>query len=273
MDEYAEAKYRIFANQSLDGLVRRQSRTTSAWRALALERGDARVQARQLWFSLERQRARRDVPSRRRAYLRAALGGDPSARAASSRADEIPLAGRSQRAQRDGGAACRAGGRLRPGRPARRDHARFDPMAAPARSTLPRSTACSTWTIRSRRIRARPSPRCSAYDRPIVLIAGGRSKGSRFDANRRRDSRPREGAGRRSAKRPSEIARAAPRRAGGARGDDGGSGARAREAVASPGDVVLLSPACASFDMFASAEDRGERFAAAVRALREPAGA
>ncbi|MDP9111965.1 MAG: UDP-N-acetylmuramoyl-L-alanine--D-glutamate ligase, partial [Candidatus Eremiobacteraeota bacterium] len=47
---------------------------------------------------------------------------------------------------------------------------------------------------------------------------------------------------------------------------------RAR-AVATPGDVVVLSPGCASFDMFRSAEDRGERYAAAVSALREPAGA
>lgn len=36
---------------------------------------------------------------------------------------------------------------------------------------------------------------------------------------------------------------------------------------AEPGDAVLLAPACASFDMFASYADRGRRFAQAVKAL------
>lgn len=40
-------------------------------------------------------------------------------------------------------------------------------------------------------------------------------------------------------------------------------------AKAKVGDAVLLSPACASFDMFKNYEDRGEQFCAAVLALAE----
>ena len=37
--------------------------------------------------------------------------------------------------------------------------------------------------------------------------------------------------------------------------------------MAHPGEIVLLSPCCASFDLFKSYEDRGDQFKACVRAL------
>ncbi|MDH4166476.1 MAG: UDP-N-acetylmuramoyl-L-alanine--D-glutamate ligase [Gammaproteobacteria bacterium] len=51
------------------------------------------------------------------------------------------------------------------------------------------------------------------------------------------------------------------------RASDMPAAVRAAQAVAQPGDTVLLSPACASLDMFRDYTHRGDEFAAAVRSL------
>jgi UDP-N-acetylmuramoylalanine--D-glutamate ligase len=99
-----------------------------------------------------------------------------------------------------------------------------------------------------------------AYDAPVRLILGGRAKGEDFapfaaalPANvvaihligEAADelARALDGAGR-AYERSGALARAV----------------ESASSAAAPGDVVLLSPACASYDQYASFEERGEEF-------------
>ena len=45
------------------------------------------------------------------------------------------------------------------------------------------------------------------------------------------------------------------------------SAVKKAHSIAQPGDIVLLSPGCASFDQFTNYEHRGDFFKSAVRAL------
>ena len=109
----------------------------------------------------------------------------------------------------------------------------------------------------------------TAFQEPIVLIAGGRDKGQHFDAlaaaARGRvkaaivigEGRATLGPALRAVTRVEEAASM-------------GEAVRRAAALAVPGDVVLLSPACASFDLFRDYEHRGTVFADEVRALPGP---
>jgi UDP-N-acetylmuramoylalanine--D-glutamate ligase len=100
----------------------------------------------------------------------------------------------------------------------------------------------------------------AAYETPLHVILGGYSKGESFDLlvaalgpNVRSVHLIGEAAG--------ELATALDG-AGVAheRNGDLGTAVRSAAAVAEPGDVVLLSPACASYDQFRNFEERGEAF-------------
>jgi UDP-N-acetylmuramoylalanine--D-glutamate ligase len=113
----------------------------------------------------------------------------------------------------------------------------------------------------------------ASYD-PIVWIAGGLAKGATFDELVAGSAGRLRGVvliGRDRALIREALARHAPQVpvVDLDRTDTGTMSAAVLEAarLAQQGDTVLMAPACASMDMFANYNKRGEAFAAAVRAL------
>lgn len=108
-----------------------------------------------------------------------------------------------------------------------------------------------------------------SFGRPranIVLLAGGEGKGAKFDAlseSVRSHVKSAVLFGRDAA----TIAAAVGTSTEVTRVDSLDLAVERARQTARPGDVVLLSPACASFDMFANFEQRGDRFTSLVQGM------
>ena len=102
---------------------------------------------------------------------------------------------------------------------------------------------------------------------PVVLIAGGRNKG--LDLSVLRALAPRLRGVVAIGEAAEEIAAAFAGESTVARAGDMRSAVRLATEAAQPGDVVLLSPACASFDWYESYGARGDDFATEVARLHE----
>ena len=106
-----------------------------------------------------------------------------------------------------------------------------------------------------------------SFDRPVVLIAGGRDKGNDYT-----DLKPLVREKVRAVVALGESAGKVARELGG-EASDCSEAQTMEEALgqaqrfAQPGDAVLLSPACSSFDMYESFEERGNLFRRLVKTL------
>ncbi|NQT33756.1 UDP-N-acetylmuramoyl-L-alanine--D-glutamate ligase [bacterium] len=113
-----------------------------------------------------------------------------------------------------------------------------------------------------------------ATDKPVILIAGGRAKGGGFSALMAgTESCPTEGAVDKiktailMGEAENEIRRDIGDRVKTIHAEDMEDAVRLAHGLAKNGDTVLLSPLCASFDMFGSYEERGDLFRTLVEEL------
>jgi UDP-N-acetylmuramoylalanine--D-glutamate ligase len=257
MDEYTEAKFRIFANQGPgDTFV---GNLDDPIVASAPGEDGNRIRARALWFSREPHRQSTLYIRNERTIVYAPPAGDPRP-VEIMNVDEIPLHGAHNvdnalaailvglAAGLDRAAIVDAVRAFKP------LHHRLETVAEnegilyvdDSKATNPGAVIAA---LRS-------------FERPIVLIAGGKGKGTDF-AELGKSISSRTKAVVLIGETANEIAKHV-KRAGVAYAASMDEAVTTARAFAEPGDVVLLSPGCASFDMFASAEDRGEKFAAAV---------
>jgi UDP-N-acetylmuramoylalanine--D-glutamate ligase len=257
MDEYAEAKFRIFANQGPgDTFV---GNLDDPIVAAAPGEENTRIRARALWFAREPHRQTTLYMRDETSIVYAPPTGDPRPVEIMNVAD-IPLHGAHN--VDNVMAAILVGLAAGLDRTAIAEGVRgFKPLHHRLETVAERDGV--TYVDDSKA--TNPGAVIAAlrsFDRPIVLIAGGKSKGTEFsELGKVISSRTK------AVVLIGEAAKEIGQHVKRAKVNHAGSMDEAVAMAASfaeSGDVVLLSPACASFDMFASAEARGEAFLAAV---------
>jgi UDP-N-acetylmuramoylalanine--D-glutamate ligase len=108
-----------------------------------------------------------------------------------------------------------------------------------------------------------------AMERPFVLLLGGRHKGEPYTALAAPAADRCRGVIAYGESRDLVVRDLADRLPVTAAGTDFDAVLAEARRLARPGDAVLLSPACSSYDMFQNYEDRGARFRAAVEAMEQ----
>ena len=260
MDEYAEAKFRIFANQGPgDTFVGNMDDPIVA---SAPGEDNTRIRARAFWFAREPHRGVTLYVRNERTIVYAPPTGDPRPVEIMDVGD-IPLRGAHN--VENVMAAVLVGLAAGLEREAIVEAVRtFHPLHHRLETVAERAGV--TWVDDSKA--TNPGAVIAAlrsFDRPIVLIAGGKAKGTDF-AEMGKVVSSRTKAAIVIGEAAEEIAKHVKRSTVAHASSMDEAVALARTFTA-PGDIVLLSPGCASFDMFASAEDRGVAFAAAVNGV------
>ncbi|HXP93068.1 MAG TPA: UDP-N-acetylmuramoyl-L-alanine--D-glutamate ligase [Candidatus Binatia bacterium] len=254
MDEYTEAKFRIFANQG-PGNTFVGNLDDPRIATLAEGENAARVHARALWFAAAPHRNTTLYLRGEKTIMYAPPTGDPRP-VEVMKVDEIPLRGAHNVENAMGAILTALAAGIEPS-VAREAVMAFE--ALPHRLELVATIDGVDYVDDSKA--TNPGSVIAAlrsFDRPIVLIAGGKAKGTDFAELGKVISSRTKGVvliGEAADAFAPTIKRAHVERAASLR-----EAIDAASRLAKPGDVVLLSPGCASFDMFSSAEARGNEF-------------
>ena len=246
---YVDAKARIFENQQADDFA-----VLNADDPTCVELA-GRTRAQVFWFSRKRE-VKQGAFVRKGAILFRRGGTQQEVMLVVGNSAER----RAQRRERSGRGLCWVRSWV-----AKLAKIRAARSATSRRSSIgwnmwPRFAASSTTTTPRPPTWMRPSRRWSRFPANIHLILGGKDKGSDYTRAQRSAAAAGESAFIRSARRRRRSSRRSRARPEIVPAETLEIAVKQAAAAAQPGDIVLLAPACASFDQFQNYEHRGRVF-------------